>query len=326
AEQWVAYATFELQHNELYRLEQIFNKSLLSVPDVRLWGIYLDYVRRRNNLTTDASGQARSVITSAYDFALQQVGIDKDSAPVWTDYVQIIRSGPGLIGNSTWQDQQKMDMLRKAYQRAINVPMAAVTTMWKEYGDFENGLNRLTGKKYLQDRSNGYMTARSCFLQVQRLTEGLRRTTVPRLPPLPGCEGYEDFQRQLAIWRAWCRWETEDPLALKEEGDLAGYRARVTYVYKQALMAMRFVPELYLEAATFCYEHALDAQGDEFLKQGIEANPESTLLAFKRADRLELTSADEHDAKRRGALVREPYDRVLDALYEHMAKARGSSS
>jgi cleavage stimulation factor subunit 3 len=134
----------ESENNELYRLEQIFNRTLLAIPSVQLWSVYLDYVRRRNPLTTDTTGQARRIISSAYELALQNIGMDKDSATVWTDYVQFIRSGPGNIGGSNWQDQQKMDLLRKAYQKAISVPTHAVNMLWKEYDQFEMGLNKLT--------------------------------------------------------------------------------------------------------------------------------------------------------------------------------------
>ncbi|KAJ9367669.1 hypothetical protein DTO282E5_7666 [Paecilomyces variotii] len=321
ADQWVSYANMESENNELYRLEQIFNRTLLATPSVQLWSVYLDYVRRRNPLTTDTTGQARRIISSAYDFALQNIGIDKDSAPIWVDYVQFIRSGPGNIGGSGWQDQQKMDLLRKAYQKAICVPTHAVNTFWKEYDQFEMGLNKLTGRKFLQERSPAYMTARSSYTELQNITRDLIRTSLPRLPPIPGSEGDVEFNQQVEIWKRWIDWEKSDPLVLKEE-DIAGFRARVLYVYKQALMALRFLPEIWFEAAEFCFQNDMETEGNEFLKQGIDANPESCLLAFKRADRLEITSESEQDPKKRGAKVREPYDKVLDALYDLINKAR----
>ena len=91
----MAYANLESEVSELFRLEQIFNRTLLTIPDVQLWSVYLDYVRRRNPLTTDTTGNARKIISSAYDLALQYVGMDKDSGSIWADYVQFIRSGPG---------------------------------------------------------------------------------------------------------------------------------------------------------------------------------------------------------------------------------------
>lgn len=157
AEQWVAYANMELEYNDFWRVEQIFNKSLLNIPNVHLWSTYLNYVRRRNNLLQDPSGNARQVVSQAYDFVLNNIGIDKDSGPIWQDYVKFIRDGPGQVGGSNWQDQQKMDILRKTYQRAICVPTQAVNTLWKEYDAFEMGLNKNTVSIAHQMRG-GYVT------------------------------------------------------------------------------------------------------------------------------------------------------------------------
>ena len=139
----------ESENNELYRLEQVFNRTLLTIPNVHLWSVYLDYVRRRNPETTESSGQARRIISSAYDLAILNMGMDKDSASIWTDYIEFLRSGPGNIGGPNWQDQQKMYILRKAYQKAICVPTHAVNVLWKEYDQFEMGLNKLTVKPVL---------------------------------------------------------------------------------------------------------------------------------------------------------------------------------
>ncbi|KAJ5644679.1 hypothetical protein N7507_010690 [Penicillium longicatenatum] len=325
ADQWVAYATMESELNELFRLEQIFNRTLLTIPSVNLWSVYLDYVRRRNPLTTDTTGQARRVISSAYDLALQYVGMDKDGGNIWTDYVEFIRSGPGTVGGTGWQDQQKMDLLRKAYQRAICVPTQAVNALWKEYDQFEMGLNKLTGRKFLQEHSPSYMTARSSYTELQNITRDLVRTSLARLPPVAGSEGDVEYAQQVEIWKRWIAWEKEDPLVLKED-DPAAFKARVVYVYKQALMTLRFLPEIWFDASEFCFLNDMENEGNEFLKQGIEANPESCLLSFKRADRLEFTSDSEQDSVKRAAKVREPYDPLLDSLYELITKAKARES
>lgn len=148
---------------------------------------------------------------------------------------------------------------------------------------------------------------------------------MPKLPPAPGFEGDIEFSTQLEIWKRWIKWEKDDPLVLKEE-DVASYRARVLHVYKHALLALRFMPEIWFDAADFCLQNGLENEGNEFLKQGVDANPESCLLAFKRADQLEIATESEQDPIKRGAKVREPYDRVLDALYELIAKVRTQES
>ena len=124
--------------------------------------------------------------------------------------------------------------------------------------------------------------------------------------------------QQLNIWQDWVRWEKEDPLVLKDD-EPEVYKKRVMFAYKQALMALEFWPEMWYSAAEFCFENGLDAQSAEFLEQGFAANPESPLLAFKLADRLEMTTQNDEvtdpGSKDRMKKVREPYDKVLDALY-----------
>ena len=92
----------------------------------------------------DANGTARATVSQSYDFVLANIGIDKDSGKLWQEYIQFIRGAPGQIGGSSWQDQQKMDQLRKAYQRAVNVPMSALNGLWKEYDHCELSESQFT--------------------------------------------------------------------------------------------------------------------------------------------------------------------------------------
>jgi len=310
----------ELDNSDFVAAEALFGKSLKDVLHVQLWTVYLDYIRRRNDLT-DTSGQGRLTVSQAYEFVLDNVGIDKDSGRIWQDYIQFIRLGPGTIGGSGWQDQQKMDQLRKAYQRAICVPISNVNTLWKEYDQFEMGLNKMTGRKFLAERSPAYMTAKSANTALENITRGLRRSNLPRLPPAPGFEGDLDYAEQVDLWRKWIAWEKSDPLELKsDEPELL--RQRILYCYKQALMALRFWPEMYVDAAEWCFENNVTEDGKDkgmdFLLRGVAANPESILLALKHADRIELTYPAEDSVAAKvaqGKAVREPYDKILGTLY-----------
>ena len=177
-------------------------------------------------------------------------------------------------------------------------------------------------KKFLQERSPSFMTARACLVELTNLTRGLRRETQPRLPPAPGCEGEDDWNYQVALWKKWIKWEKEDPVVLAKE-DPAALRSRIIYAYKQALMALRFWPEMWFDAAEYCFDSDMDGQGMEFLKQGIQANPESPLLTFRYAERLEVATPvedGEAGAVRKGQIVRKPYDELLTTLYELHSK------
>ncbi|KAL7271787.1 mRNA 3'-end-processing protein rna14 [Rhizina undulata] len=322
AEQWIAYARMELGNNELIRVEQIFSRCLLQVPNVELWSIYLDYIRRRNNLTTDTAGKARAIVSQSYEFVLANIGCDKDAGKIWSDYVQFVKSGPGNVGGSGWLDQQKMDSLRKVYQKAVTQPVQGVEHLWKEYDQFEQGLNKMTARKFLQERSALFMTARSCLIELTNITKGLRRNTLPRLPPAPGYEGDDDWNTQVELWKKWIQWEKSDPLVLAND-DPTALKTRIIYVYKQALMALRFWPEIWFDAAEYCFANQMNEQGTEFLKQGMAANPESCMLHFRYAEYLEANLPVEHGEEglvRKGQIIRKPYDDLLNVLYVQVGK------
>lgn len=181
-----------------------------------------------------------------------------------------------------------------------------------------NIIDFFKGRKFLQEKSPGYMTARSANNSLENVTRGLLRTTLPRLPPMLGFEGDQEYLQQIDLWKKWLAWEQEDPLVLKDD-DLQAYRQRILYVYKQAVMALRFWPEMWVSAAEWCYSNGFDKDGDTFLDDGFSANPESCLVAFKKADRLESTLAvaeADKSISERGDIVRAPFDQLLDTLYD----------
>lgn len=85
---WIQYAEFELKHHHFTEVEAIFQRCLRSVLSVDLWKYYLNYIRRINT-----GPEAKDIITKAYDFVLQHVGLDRDSGPIWSDYLFFLKSG-----------------------------------------------------------------------------------------------------------------------------------------------------------------------------------------------------------------------------------------
>lgn len=298
-------------------MEALFNKSLRNVLNVDLWMIYINYVRRNFSGHRDEA-LAYKTINDVFKFALQTIGIDKNAGKVWQEHINFLKSGPGTLGGGSWQDGAKADQVREAYQKAIAVPTEAVTQLWREYDLFENNLSKINGRKHVQEMSPAYMTARTAYHQLGNITTGLDGSTQPRLPPRPGCQGDDDWSRQLDLWYAWIDFEKEDPLVLKDD-DRAAYQDRILYVYKQALMALQFWPGMWYSAAEFCFENGLDKEGMSFLEDGFAAIPESPLLALRLADRIEATTQNDETsdpgAKDRMKKVRQPYDAVLEALY-----------
>lgn len=85
---WIQYAEFELKHHHFTEVEAIFQRCLRSVLSVDLWKYYLNYIRRINT-----GPESKDIITKSYDFVLQHVGLDRDSGPIWSDYLFFLKSG-----------------------------------------------------------------------------------------------------------------------------------------------------------------------------------------------------------------------------------------
>lgn len=134
----------ENEAHNLTAVERILSTTLPGLPNLRLWSAYLDHIRRLNDITRDTTGNTRQTITQAYEVALDNIGMDKDSGYLWQEYIQFLKSKPGETGGPTWQGQQKMDQLRDAYRKAIKVPTQATQSLWKEYDQFEMSMNKNT--------------------------------------------------------------------------------------------------------------------------------------------------------------------------------------
>jgi cleavage stimulation factor subunit 3 len=156
------------------------------------------------------------------------------------------------------------------------------------------------------------------------MLDHLDRTTLPKLPPAAGFDGADHFEEQINAWKLWIDYEKNDPVELKEN-DRALYNKRVLYLYKNALMALRFWPEMWYEAADWCYQSDLKDEGDKLLDEGMKANPESCLLAFRMSAQIE-TRTDFEDGEAgviaKGKAVRAPFNTVLDVLYDLTNKAK----
>ncbi|KAK8135461.1 hypothetical protein PG984_003401 [Apiospora sp. TS-2023a] len=331
AEMWVQYLQQELSLDNFAEAEQIFHRTLMTIPNVQLWTAYLDYIRRRNDLH-DGTGLARQTVNSAYEFVLKNIGHDRDSGKVWHDYIQFIKSGPGQIDGKGWQDMQKMDLLRKAYQQAICIPMSNLNILWKEYDQFELGINKVacSGSQIFTGEIPVVHVGSKRQHPSRELHPWLAEDDYPPTPPATGFEGDQEYLEQVDLWKRWIAWEKDDPLALKTD-EPETYKSRVVHVYKQALMALRFWPELWVDAAEWCFDNGVFGKedgadlGHQFLVDGIAANPESALLALKHADRIESTHPSGEGEAGKLALsdaVRAPFDTVLSALYDMVKKLK----
>lgn len=117
----------------------MFSRFLRNSISPELWKFYLAYVRRTNPSTTDP--QTREVVKKAFEFALLHIGQDRAAGDIWREYIDFVKAGEA---KTTWEEQQKMDALRRLYHRAVVIPLENVEQLWRELDQFENGLNKIT--------------------------------------------------------------------------------------------------------------------------------------------------------------------------------------
>ena len=227
-------------------MEEIFAKSLLSTHNsIDLWRLYLKYVRQTNAFVAGEEAQEqknkKNLVLKAFEAAVAAVGFSHLSGALWGDYIAYVKEVPA---DSFYEEQQKMDSLRKLYHRAIAIPNSHLEIIWKEYDSFENGLNSLTAKKILGEKSAGYMNARACFRELSNLLSDIKFG----LPPVPLAQTTSEHRKQLSHWNKLLEWEKGNPLQVE---DTAFLHARVLYWYKVAISFLRFHPQIWFSVASY---------------------------------------------------------------------------
>ncbi|KAK9479364.1 hypothetical protein V1514DRAFT_328439 [Lipomyces japonicus] len=294
ATQWLLFIEMETSAGEFPRADELFGRAVKNVTSLIIWEEYLSYVRRRNNIITEGE-TARRTILQAFEVVTENIGIDAKSGRIWSEYLQFIRNSP--VGSSSWEIQQKMDLQRKVYTRVLAIPVGNLEQIWQDYTIWENGLNKTTARKFLADRSAAYMSARSCLKEFTQLSNGLQKDATP-VPP----KWDENDLTLVQKWQKWIDWEKKDPLGFNnedskiEDGEDKLFR-RIIYAYKQSLQVLRFFPSVWFEASEYASATGYPDLQLELLKEGVVANPGSSLLHFKLAEVYEL-SKKRDDARR----------------------------
>ncbi|KIM62980.1 hypothetical protein SCLCIDRAFT_24567 [Scleroderma citrinum Foug A] len=299
----IAYLNHFLSPGLFQYAEELFKRFLRTSPSVDLWKFYLTYVRRVNT-----SPSSREAVSRAYEFALNRIGQDKDSGEIWYDYIQFIKAGET---STTWEEQQKMDALRKIYHRAVQIPLENVEKLWSELETFESGLNKITAKKFMSDLSPSHMQARTVLRQLQRHLGPLFPPPPPSsssrpsiyLPPTPTFNAAE--RALVGAWKTYLKWEENNPLEF-EEKDKATLVSRVQLVYRKAVIRMRYYSEIWYMVFVWTNSAGKQEEVLNALKASMEVNLSSFLLHFPYAEMQE--------ARKEYGEVNNSFDKILDRL------------
>ncbi|KAF6206292.1 hypothetical protein GE061_017522 [Apolygus lucorum] len=172
---WKIYIEQEMKGRNFERVEKLFQRCLIKVLNIKLWKLYLAYVKE----TKAALPTFKEKMAQAYDFALEKIGMDIQSFSIWNDYVTFLK---GVEAVGSYAENQKITAVRKVYQRGVVNPMMKIENLWKDYMAYEQGINPIIAEKMAMERSRDYMNARRVAKEFEAITRGLSRS-IPSVPP-----------------------------------------------------------------------------------------------------------------------------------------------
>lgn len=126
----------------------------------------------------------------------------------------------------------------------------------------------MTAKKFMGERSAGYMTARSALRELKTMRDPIEKACAGNIACPPAWS--ESECRVFALWKRVISWERSNPLAIDNTDTLI---ARVMFVYNEALLHLRYYPEMWLDASEYLNSMGKTDEAVEFLKSGIECMP-----------------------------------------------------
>ncbi|EGV60354.1 mRNA 3'-end-processing protein rna14 [Yamadazyma tenuis] len=270
--QWCTYITYEMSRQDFLKVQELFSKCITVVDNVELFRLYVSYVRRVNDVITGGE-KARGIVIQAFEFAVNRVGIDLRSGDLWTDYLDFLKS---WTPSASWEQQQKLDLIRKVYKKMLVIPTEKIEALWSTYTKWENEVNSSTASRFIADKSSEFMEARSWNVEWHNITKNqLRRDLIP------SDISSDVVKLQLNLWYKWVEFERRNGLNLKDEKLL---EQRIEYVYKQSVMSLVFVPEVWYKYNNYNKLNGSSTSSIDLLTQGLILNPTSYLLSFELSE------------------------------------------
>jgi cleavage stimulation factor subunit 3 len=278
----------------------------------------LRYVAASHDATTAAGVAA---LRGAHEFALDRLGDDMGSAPLWADYLRFLRTTPPALlhpsasGASAAESARMVDV-RKAFNRALGVPHGGLDGLWREYESFEMNLSKALARPLLTEAQPRVVASRAALVERRRGADAARAAfaALPPSPPRSGGAAAAAAEAHAAAVRAWLA--AEHVAAAKLPADVA--LRRVGLAWDQALSVLYRWPDMWAAYAHWHAVHGRAAAGAAVLARAVAAVPECLLLWLALAE-AEEASGDVAAAKQR-------YEQILERVAPGTAAAEAAAA
>ena len=268
---WKIYAEREIKAENYDRCEDIFSRCLKTNLDADLWNLYLNYMK----MIKDQSPDRFEVLTKSYEFALKHMGNDHNAGSIYTAYIRFLHSATEI------EDSDKINILRKVYQKAVVAPIKNLESLWSEYERWEHNLGATLAKKIIVgDLQTRHFAAKQSARERKKLRSGMLIQLSARPPSEDTLS--RDYQ-QVALWRNYLRYEQSNPQRLEP----IPFKLRVLFAFKQALLVLRQYPDVWYEYMEWCLDNNHEAEAEKVMEEAVEALPDSLLMQLIYAQYLE---------------------------------------
>lgn len=277
---WKLYIESEISARNYERVEELFKRCLFKNLDIELWKSYIKYIK----LVKSGAEDEQESLSKAFEFVLKHMGADLLAAQVWRMYVMFMKN---TTTHNTFEEGEKVNKLRKIYQRAIVLPVVNVDALWREYDVWEHSLNKVLAKSLLADHQPKYLNAKVVCRERKRLRSGIIGTLLARPPEeekhTKGSAefkyGIKDYQ-QVVLWQKCLDYELSNPQGL----DPRPLKLRVVFAYKQALLTLRHYPEIWYGLVSYCHENGYVEEAAGYLYEACLTMPYNIMIHFIYAD------------------------------------------
>eukprot|EP01147_Barroeca_monosierra_P005447 gene5446-8900_t len=287
---WKQYIEIEIAHGAHDRVKELFKRCLMHVPQIGLWELYIKFLEDMK--------KPREEMLPALKLAVDTMKTDAESCNLWRKYIHLIKTEP--MDGKRPHEQSRLTMETRAlYQECIALPHRGVEKMWKEYLDWESGMNQAFATKFTKEKGPAHATARATAAKIDQLSRKLRKD----LPSVPPELRTQEIAGQQHLWEQLLLFEKGNPLQLVHQHEIV---ERVFFVYRQYLLCFSKYPTVWYDAAMYLIDQTRAAQekGDtknaerwqveatNMFERGKASCEDDLILHFVHADLLESQESD----------------------------------
>lgn len=269
AKYWKQYIEAHMAVNNDDATKQIFSRCLLTCLQIPLWRCYINFIRKAN----DKKGlEGQEETRKAYDFMLGFVGSDIAAGPVWTEYINFLKSLPA---QNAQEESQRMISIRKVYQKAIVTPTHHVEQHWRDYENFENSVSRALAKGLVSEYQPKYNSARAVYRERKKYVDEIDWNLLA-VPP----SGSVKEELQWTAWKRFLAFEKENPQRI----DTVSANKRISFTYEQCLMYLYHYPDIWFDYATWYAKTGSIDSAIKVYQRSLKALPDCALLRYAYAE------------------------------------------